>query len=147
MAPHRCRKIIHNSRYSVIGRPAEDPVRLALVTILQFLEHLSDRQAADVVRGHIDGKYALEVDLTDAVCDYSLLSTFRERLVTYHAEQRLLDAILGVGTQQGWITARGKQRIDSTRSVMAARALNRLGCVGETMRAALNVLATHTPEL
>ena len=66
--------------------------------------------------------------------------------MAHHAEQRLLDAIIGVGTQQGWIKARGKQRTDSTHIVMAVRALNRLECVGETVRATLNALATHAPE-
>ena len=39
------------------GRPAEAPWRLALITILQFVEDLPDRQAADAVRGRIDWKY------------------------------------------------------------------------------------------
>jgi transposase len=38
------------------GKPAEAPWRLALVTVLQFAEHLTDRQAADAVRRRIDGK-------------------------------------------------------------------------------------------
>jgi transposase len=46
------------------GQPAESPARLALVTILQFAEGLSDRQAADAVRSRIDGKYALGLELT-----------------------------------------------------------------------------------
>ncbi len=44
--------------FSHCGRPAEAPWRLALVTVLQFAEGLSDRQAADAVRGHLDWKYA-----------------------------------------------------------------------------------------
>jgi transposase len=36
------------------GRPAEDPLRLALITVVQFMEELPDRQAADAVRGRID---------------------------------------------------------------------------------------------
>ena len=132
--------------FAVRGRPAEAPWRLALVAVLHYVENLSDRQAADAVRGHIDWKYALGLELTDDGFDYSLLSVFRERLVAHHAEQRLLDAILGVGTQQGWIKARGKQRTDATHIVTAARALNRLECVGETLRAALNTLATNAPE-
>ena len=48
------------------GQPAEAPWRLALVTIFQFAEHLSDRAAADAVRGRIDWKYALSLELTDA---------------------------------------------------------------------------------
>jgi transposase len=45
--------------FSHRGQPTEAPWRLALVTVLQFLEGLSDRQAADAVRGRIDWKYAL----------------------------------------------------------------------------------------
>lgn len=40
------------------GQPAEAPWRLALVTVLQFLEGLPDRQAADAVRSRLDWKYA-----------------------------------------------------------------------------------------
>jgi len=39
------------------GQPAEVPVRLALATILQFLEGISDRAAANAVRSRIDWKY------------------------------------------------------------------------------------------
>ena len=44
--------------FAVRGRPAVSPARLALVSVLQFVEGLSDRQAADAVRGRIDWKYA-----------------------------------------------------------------------------------------
>jgi transposase len=47
------------------GQPALAPWRLSLVTVLQFLEHLSDRQAADAVRSRIDWKYALDLTLDD----------------------------------------------------------------------------------
>jgi transposase len=40
--------------YPEDGQPALAPWRLALVTLLQFREHLPDRQAADAVRGRID---------------------------------------------------------------------------------------------
>jgi transposase len=39
------------------GQPAACPWRLAVVTVLQFLEGLTDRQAADAVRGRLDWKY------------------------------------------------------------------------------------------
>ncbi len=45
--------------FAVRGRPAVSPAPLALVSVLQFAEGLSDRQAADAVRGRIDWKYAL----------------------------------------------------------------------------------------
>jgi transposase len=45
------------------GRPACPPWRLALVTLLQFREGLSDRQAAEAVRARIDWKYLLDLEL------------------------------------------------------------------------------------
>src|SRR5215471_5888584 len=76
------------------GQPAEAPARLALVTVLQFVENLSDRRAADAVRGRIDWKYALGLELTDAGFHHTVLSEFRSRLVAGGAELRLLDMLL-----------------------------------------------------
>ncbi|MBF6612982.1 MAG: transposase [Chloroflexi bacterium] len=45
------------------GQPAEAPWRLALVLVLQFAEGLTDRQAAESVRGRIDWKYLLGLEL------------------------------------------------------------------------------------
>jgi len=67
--------------FSPTGQPAEAPARLALVLILQCVENLSDRQAAEAVRGRIDWKYALALELTDPGFDASVLSEFRTRLV------------------------------------------------------------------
>jgi transposase len=76
------------------GQPAEAPWRLALVTILQYIEGLSDRQAAEAVRSRIDWKYALNLELTDAGFDFTILCEFRARLLGGSAEQLLLDAFL-----------------------------------------------------
>jgi len=67
-------------------QPAETPWRLALITIMQFAEGLSDRQAADAVRGRIDWKYALNLEMTDSGFDHTVLSEFRTRLVEGQAE-------------------------------------------------------------
>jgi transposase len=75
--------------FSSTGQPAETPARLALVLVLQFAEGLSDRQAADAVRGRIDWKYALALELTDPGFDASVLSEFRTRLVHGGAEHLL----------------------------------------------------------
>ena len=123
------------------GQPAEAPWRLALVTIMQFAEGLSDRQAADAVRGRIDVKYALSLDLTDPGFDASVLSEFRARLVAGHAQEHLLTANLTLFKERGWLKARGKQGTDSTHVLAKIRAINRLICVGETLRHALNCLA------
>lgn len=67
------------------GQPAEAPWRLALVTVMQCVENLSDEQAANAVRGRIDWKYLLGLELTDAGFDASILSEFRARLIKHHA--------------------------------------------------------------
>ena len=84
------------------GQPAEAPWRLALVTVMQFVENLPDRQAADAVRGRIDWKYLLGLDLTDAGFDASVLSEFRARLIDQHAQELLLEKMLTLFGQKGW---------------------------------------------
>src|SRR3712207_2720724 len=59
------------------GQPAASPARLALVSVLQFVEGLSDRQAADAVRSRIDWKYTLALELSDPGFDRTVLSEFR----------------------------------------------------------------------
>ena len=127
------------------GQPAAAPWRLALVLVLQFTDDLSDRQATEAVGGRIDGKYALSLELTDPGFDASVLSEFRTCLVVGGAERRLLDAMVERLKAAGLVRARGRPRTDSTHVLMAVRILNRLTCVGETMRHALNVLAVATP--
>ena len=128
------------------GQPALPPWRLALVTILQFRENLPDRQAAEAVRGRIDWKYLLGLELTDAGFDFSVLSEFRTRLLEGGGEAWLLDKLLEQCQSLGLAKARGTQRTDATRVLAAIRVLNRLELVGETMRAALNDLATVAPD-
>src|SRR5215469_2641522 len=76
--------------------------RLAFITVVQFIEGLPDRQAADAVRGRIDLKYALGLELTDPGFDFTILSDFRQRLLEGGAEQLLLDAMLAVFKERGW---------------------------------------------
>ncbi len=128
------------------GQPALPPWRLALVTILQFRENLPDRQAAEAVRGRIDWKYLLGLELTDAGFDFSVLTEFRTRLLEGGSEARLLDKLLDHCRSLGLVKARGTQRTDATRVLAAIRVLNRLELVGETIRAALDDLATVAPD-
>src|SRR5436305_3386267 len=132
--------------YPVEGQPAYAPWRLALVTVLQYVEGLTDRQAADAVRERIDWKYSLGLELTDPGFDFSVLSEFRLRLVEAGAETLLLDRLLEVCKQRGWLKAGGKQRTDSTHVLARVRSLSNLECVGETLRAALDDLAALAPD-
>jgi len=128
------------------GQPAASPGRLALVAVLQCAENLSDRQAADAVRSRIDWKYLLGLDLVDPGFDFSILRAFRDRLLAGGLEQRWLDDLLERFRERGLLQARGKQRSDSTHIQAAARNLNRLECVGETMRHALHSLVEIAPQ-
>lgn len=128
------------------GRPAEAPAQLALITVMQFAEGLSDRQAADAVRARIDWKYALALELTDPGFDASVLCDFRARLIAGGAEQRLFETMLALLKQHGLVKAKGRQRTDATHVLAAIHVLNRLECIGETLRHALNALASAAPD-
>ena len=128
------------------GQPGLAPWRLALVTVLQFMENLSDRAAADAVRSRIDWKYALGLELTDPGFHFSVLSEFRTRLIDGQAETLVLDKMLVHFKEHGFVKARGKQRTDSTHVLAAVHDLHLCELVGETLRATLNDLAAVAPE-
>src|SRR5919198_1283655 len=131
--------------FAIRGRPAEAPWRLALVSVMQFAEQLSDRQAAEAVRARIDWKYMLGLELEDPGFDASVLSEFRARLVEGGLEQRLLDALLTLCRARGWLKAGGRQRTDSTHVLAAVRAVQRVGCARQALRLTLNTLAEVAP--
>jgi transposase len=128
------------------GKPAWSPGRLALVLVLQFVEGLTDRQAAEAVRARIDWKYALGLELGDPGFDFSVLSEFRDRLTSADAGRRVLDGILAAASGRGLLTTAGRARTDSTHVVSAARELCWLEMVAESLRAALNALAQAAPQ-
>jgi transposase len=128
------------------GQPGLAPWRLALVTLLQFREDLSDRRAAEAVRARIDWKYLLGLELDDPGFDASVLCEFRARLLEGAAEERLLGRLLEACQARGLLKARGRQRSDTTHVLASIRTLNRLELVGETLRAALNELAAAAPD-
>ncbi len=110
--------------YPQDGQPAIAPWRLALVTVMQFGENLSD-----------------------AGFDYSVLSEFRTRLIEQDASGRLLEGLLEGFKEKGLLKGKQRQRTDSAHVLAAAREMNRLENLGETLRAALNSLATVAPGL
>jgi transposase len=131
--------------YGVRGAPGISPAQLAVVTALQFAEDLTDRQAADAVRGRIDWKYCLGLELADAGFDFSVLSEFRGRLVAGSGERLLLDLLLARLKELGLVKAGGRARTDSTHVLARIRDLNRLELAGESVRAALEALAAVAP--
>lgn len=129
------------------GQPALAPWRLALVTVMQYAEGLTDRQAADAVRSRIDWKYALGLELTNPGFDFSVLSEFRSRLIDGSHERQLLDLMLTCFVEKGLLKSPKQQRTDSSHVLAAIRVLSRLENIGETLRHALNTLAVVAPNL
>lgn len=128
------------------GQPALAPWRLALVTVMQFVENLSDRQTAEAVRDRISWKYALGLEIADQGFNFSVLSEFRDRLLQSSAEHRLLDLMLVQLKEKGLLKVRGRMRTDATHVLAHMRVMRRLEMVGETLRATLNALAVAAPE-
>ncbi len=132
--------------YPKRGQPAEAPWRLAVVTVLQFLENLSNREAAEALRTRIDWKYALGLELSDPGFHPTVLCKFRKRLVEHQAEARLLDILLEVCRDQGVLKARSTTRTDATHVLAKVRALNRLGNMVEAIRQVLEELSHLCPD-
>ena len=128
------------------GRPGWSPSRLALITVLQRVEDLPDRQAAEAVRTRIDWQYLLGLPLDDPGFDHTVLAEFRGKVAEAGLEQVALDALLGKLAADGLVKAGGKQRTDSTHVVAAVAALGRLELAGESVRAALEALAAAHPD-
>jgi transposase len=131
--------------FGVRGRPGWSPSRLALVTVLQRAENLTDRQAAESVRTRIDWQYLLGLPLDDAGFDHTVPAEFRARVAGVGLEQVVLVALLERLVAEGLVKAGGKQRTDSTHVVAAVAALNRLELAGESVRAALEALVAAHP--
>ena len=133
------------SAFAGRGRPGWSPGRLALVTVLQMAEGLTDRQAAEAVREKLSWQYALGLDLDDPGFDHTVLSEFRARVVDHGLEERVLDLLLDRLVEVGLLGPGGKQRTNSMHVVSAVRDLNRLELAGESVRACLEALAACAP--
>ena len=131
--------------YGKRGKPGWPPGRLALVTVFQMAEDLTDRQAAEAVRTRIDWKYALGLGLADPGFDDSILSEFRARVAAGGLDQVVLDTLLKQLAAGGLVKPGGKMRTDSTHVIAAVRDLNRLELAGEAVRACLEALAVAAP--
>ncbi len=84
------------------------PWRLAVVLVLQYIEKLTDQQAADAVRTRVDWKYALGLTLDDPGFDASVLSQFRVRLLETNASILLLQVLSEYCKHRGWLNTEGK---------------------------------------
>jgi len=122
------------------GRPAIEPVLLAGVLLLQFMEKAPDRQALERVRLHLGWKHALGLAVNDAGFHATSLVVFRRRLLEHQEGRCVFDGILQGLEAKGWVKRRGKQRLDSTHILGLVSDLSRLEVTRETIRLFLEML-------
>ncbi|MGW6271769.1 transposase [Streptomyces sp. NPDC055060] len=132
--------------YPADGRRGLSPARLAMVSVLQYAENLSDRAAAEAVRCRLDWKYCLGMELDDPGFDFSVLSEFRDRMAQGDRADRLLAVMVDHLVAAGLVKRHGRMRTDSTHVLAAVRKLYRVELVAETLRAALEELASADDE-
>ncbi|MBX9724757.1 MAG: IS1182 family transposase [Candidatus Obscuribacterales bacterium] len=131
--------------YSQLGQHGACPVRLALLTLVQFAEGMSDEDAMEALISRIDLKYLLRLPLGHEGFDPSILTEFRARLIKGSAEELLMDRILQLAEDDG-LLKKSKQRTDSTHVLSAARSMTRVELILEAMRHCLDVLSDIVPE-
>lgn len=112
-----------------------------MVSVLQYAENLSDRQAAEAVRCRLDWKYCLGMELDDPGFDFSVLSELRDRMAQGDRADGLLAVMVDHLVVAGLVKRHGRMRTDSTHVLAAVRKLNRVELVAETLRAALEDVA------
>jgi transposase len=134
------RPVLEPFYHSHAGRPALEPVRLLGVLVLQFVERLPDRQAAEAMQYDTRWRLALHLQADEVACDPSLLSVFRDRLLAGGKERMAFEAVLELLVTEGWVARRSKQRLDSTHIWGLLSRMSRLECAREAIRLALEAL-------
>lgn len=133
--------------YPERGQPSVSPALLAMVTVLQFLHRLSDRDAVAAMADRISWKYLLGLELEATGFDASVLCEFRARLAEAGRADALFDVMIARLKDAGLVRARGRARTDATHVLGAVRVLNRIELVGESLRCALEEIAALSPGL
>jgi len=123
------------------GRPAEEPVRMMAATILQFMERMPDRQAAEACNFDLRWKLALGMEADEPAFHHTSLVKFRERLLDHGMERLCFEAVLKKMQAAGYLPKRNRQRLDSTHILGLVSHMSRLECVRQAMRLALEELS------
>jgi transposase len=118
----------------------------ALITFFQFMEGLTDIQAADAIRTRTDWKFALHLSLIPVIFHESALCEFRQRILIDFASQlefqRLLDRLAKLIPS----LRNNHQELKSLGVVTLVCSINRLNRAQQAMHEALEVLAFQFPE-
>ena len=128
------------------GRVAIEPVLMLGVSILQDLDGMPDRQAVEMLRYHAGWNFALNRQLGDEVFHPSSLVNFRNRLEDHQQSALGFQTILAALEQAGLVSRQSRQRLDSTQMFGRVSQMNRLDCVRESLRLALEEVAPGLAE-
>ena len=96
------------------GRPSVPADVVATVMVLQSLEGLSDRDAADALRTNIAWKVAAGLALDDEGINYSVLTYWRSRLRASDRPERIFEVVRDVIAETGVLTGKRRRALDST---------------------------------
>jgi hypothetical protein len=122
------------------GRPAIEPVLLLGVSLLQYSEGASDREALELLRYHTGWALALNCAVGEQSFHPTVLVHFRQRMIEHQQSTLAFSTILDGLVAEGLVDPRSKQRLDSTQMMGLLSKMSRLECVRETLRLALEEL-------
>src|SRR6476659_9654944 len=100
-----CRALVADCDAAGMGAPAEDPVRLLKLSLLQFQYDLSDSQAVRHAQVNVAFRFFLDLSLDSPLPVPSLLSQFRTRLGVERFT-RIFNEILRQARAQGLVKDR-----------------------------------------
>lgn len=96
------------------GRPSVAPDVVATVMVLQALNGLSDREAAEAVTFDLRWKAACGLGVEAAGFHPSTLTVWRRRLAASKRPERIFEVVRGVVAETGVLAGKNRRALDST---------------------------------
>jgi len=123
----------------------EAHIRPALLTIIQYIEELTNVQMLEAVRSRFDLKYALHLALNSPGTALSTLCEFHQALFADPARQQFLQNLLDRAVDFGLVSAQG-ERLEARQVLATICAVSQRDEVTKAMHQALEALAVVDPE-
>jgi hypothetical protein len=127
------------------GRPSVPPSLLSGVSLLQFYDDVSDREAAERVVFDLRWKVALNLALDYQGFDYSNLSNFRGRLVEHKKERYAFDKLLEYARKEGVLANVVTILTDTTNAKGAGATQDTYTLLGKGIRKLIKAMGYHLP--
>jgi hypothetical protein len=127
------------------GRPSLPPSLMCGVTLLQFYDDVSDREAVERMMFDMRWKVALDLPLDFAGMDSSSLVVFRRRLLEHGQERYAFDRLIKVGRAAGFIPDRVTLLVDTTPAKGAGAVQDTYTLLRKGVRKLLRAAGYHVP--